>query len=107
MDVKVTSPGLQALVDMHELASDPADMWGTNSEWLIAVAETLIHADVDVPVEWRFTAVPHDGWEPEGYVEEVVGDMLMDGMVTVDDLLVFGEALRVQGDQLESAGLAY
>src|ERR1700744_3846858 len=108
MTIKETTAGIQALADIYELAFDPADKWASNSEWLFAIAEVLTHVGVKVPFQWDFRdSGLHDNWEPEGFIEQMVGDMLADHVCDVDDLLTFGEALRVEADTLIAADLAY
>jgi hypothetical protein len=100
--------GYKALRTEYNLSFDGHDPWGSNIAWLFAIAEFLHHEGNDTPEGWQFRDSPaHDGWQPEGYPDEMLADMWAEGEFTVEDAETFGEVLNRYDELLRKAGKNY
>lgn len=84
------------------------DEWGLCMSWFFAVAHTLYHLD-EVPAEWQYSHGLCDGdmRDPDEFEESEIAYLMVENLVTVEDLINFGHFLDHWSDELREAGKDY
>lgn len=106
------SEGYMALRAEYNVMFDGGDPWGSNIEWLFALAEFVYHNEPDmVPESWDFHDSPMhvppfspDDW---GHVDAMIWEMYDDELITLEDAVTFGNVLSRYDNLLRMAGKDY
>jgi hypothetical protein len=103
--------GYQAMLDNYRIGDD-GDKWGNSSEWLFSIAEVMYHNQMFVPPKWEFTDSPMHSdaewtFDPQGYVIELLREMLEEGEIDEADLTDFGNLMWRYRHMLVSADEDY
>jgi hypothetical protein len=98
----------QHLLDASNSTLD-GDEWGNVQAWRFATAHVLEHMN-ECPDEWHFhhaLCFTEDFNASESFEEEEISYLLADELVTVQDLIVFGDMLNILRDILVTEGKDY
>ncbi len=85
----------ETLIDLFDSTED-GDEWGDCMGWFFAVAHVLYHLD-EVPVEWDYNhglCLDYDPTDSKDYDEAELQYLMAEELVTVQDLVEFGNTLN-------------
>jgi len=107
IDTPVTTPGYKHIRAEYNMMDD-GDVWGTALEWHFACADILYHYDPDmVPASWQFRHGPLCEGIENGYEQDMMDDLLDEGIVDTDDIRAFGNVMERYLNILRKAGRSY
>lgn len=98
----------QHLVDAYNATLD-GDEWGNVMSWFFATAHVLHHLD-EVPEEWEYghgLCLDYDPSDSEDFDEAELQYLMADDLVSVQDLIEFGNMLDSLRGTLVSEGKDY
>lgn len=99
---------MNALLDEVRLDDIEYDPFGTSMLWLGAIADESWWEGEPVPSEWGYRPAMGQGApDPDDYRASRVHSMLLDGEVSMADLLAAGRVLDRYIDVLKADGRSY